>query len=32
VGGVLLLSALAGLVPALLAYRRTVADGLSAGG
>ncbi|AWH53606.1 peptide ABC transporter permease [Stenotrophomonas sp. ESTM1D_MKCIP4_1] len=31
VGGVLGLSALAGLVPALLAYRRTLADGLSAG-
>jgi len=31
VGGVLVLSAVAGLVPALLAYRRTLADGLSAG-
>lgn len=31
VGGVLLLSALAGLVPAALAYRRTLADGLSPG-
>lgn len=31
VGGVLLVSAVAGLVPALLAYRRTLADGLSPG-
>ena len=30
--GVLLVSAVAGLVPALLAYRRTLADGLSPGG
>ncbi|MBO0394270.1 ABC transporter permease [Stenotrophomonas maltophilia] len=30
--GVLLISAVAGLVPALLAYRRTLADGLSPGG
>ncbi|WP_164197933.1 ABC transporter permease [Stenotrophomonas maltophilia] len=32
VAGVLAVSAVAGLVPALLAYRRTLADGLSAGG
>ncbi|MFB5205572.1 ABC transporter permease [Stenotrophomonas sp. 3diitr2024] len=32
VGGVLLIGAVAGLVPAWLAYRRTVADGLSPGG
>ncbi|UXL31152.1 ABC transporter permease [Stenotrophomonas maltophilia] len=32
VAGVLLISAVAGLVPAWLAYRRTVADGLSPGG
>ncbi|HEQ1704821.1 ABC transporter permease [Stenotrophomonas sp. GD03701] len=32
VAGVLLISAVAGLVPALLAYRRTLADGLSSGG
>ncbi|HHA2907176.1 TPA: ABC transporter permease [Stenotrophomonas maltophilia] len=32
VAGVLAISAVAGLVPALLAYRRTLADGLSAGG
>ncbi|WMJ69328.1 ABC transporter permease [Stenotrophomonas sp. 24(2023)] len=31
VGGVLLVSAVAGLVPALLAYRRTLADGLLPG-
>ncbi|KAG1081675.1 hypothetical protein G6F40_015401 [Rhizopus arrhizus] len=30
--GVLVISAVAGLVPALLAYRRTLADGLSPGG
>lgn len=32
VAGVLAISAVAGLVPALLAYRRTLADGLSPGG
>lgn len=32
VAGVLLISTVAGLVPALLAYRRTLADGLSPGG
>ncbi|KAG1536520.1 hypothetical protein G6F50_015043 [Rhizopus delemar] len=32
IGGVLVISAVAGLVPALLAYRRTLADGLSPGG
>ena len=32
VAGVLAISTAAGLVPALLAYRRTLADGLSPGG
>lgn len=32
VAGVLVVSAVAGLLPALLAYRRTLADGLSPGG